>query len=52
VVGGNAAHDLAELVEQHGGTVVEGCDARPLRNTIEALVAKGRKRRRPGAKPQ
>lgn len=52
VVGGNAATDLAELIEQHGGTVVEGFDARQLRSTIEALVAKGRKRRRGGDKPQ
>jgi MerR family transcriptional regulator, light-induced transcriptional regulator len=47
VVGGTAAPDLAELIEQHGGTVVEGFDPRPLRNIIEGLVAKGRKRRRP-----
>jgi DNA-binding transcriptional MerR regulator/methylmalonyl-CoA mutase cobalamin-binding subunit len=46
VVGGHASHDLAELIEQHGGTLVEGLDARQLRSTIEALVAKGRKRRR------
>lgn len=46
VVGGSAAPDLSELIEQHGGAVVEGFDPRPLRNLIEGLVAKGRKRRR------
>lgn len=47
VVGGHAATDLTELIVQHGGTVVEGLDARQMRSTIEALVTKGRKRRRP-----
>jgi len=49
VVGGAAAQGLGELIEQHGGTVVEGFDPRPLRNLIEGLVAKGRKRRKPPA---
>ncbi|MCX4246179.1 MerR family transcriptional regulator [Paraliomyxa miuraensis] len=47
VVGGHAATQLTELITQHGGTVVEGLDARHMRSTIEALVAKARKRRRP-----
>lgn len=46
VVGGSAARDLAELVTQHGGTVVEGLEPRQLRGFIEGLVAKSRKRRR------
>lgn len=46
VVGGGAARDLAELVTQHGGTVVDGLEPRQLRNSIESLVAKSRKRRR------
>lgn len=46
VVGGGAANQLAELIEQHGGTVVEGFEPRSMRNAIEGLVAKGRKRRR------
>jgi DNA-binding transcriptional MerR regulator/methylmalonyl-CoA mutase cobalamin-binding subunit len=49
VVGGSAASDLAELVEQHGGLVLAGLEPRPLRNAIEALVAKSRKRRRHGS---
>lgn len=47
VVGGHAAPELAELVTQHGGGIVEGLDARQLRNAVETLVAKGRRRRRP-----
>jgi MerR family transcriptional regulator, light-induced transcriptional regulator len=46
VVGGRATTQLAELIEQHGGTVVEGLEPRSMRSTIEGLVAKGRKRRR------
>lgn len=46
VVGGGAAPDLAELVTQHGGTVVEGLEPRQLRNLVEGLVAKSRKRKR------
>lgn len=50
MVGGSAAADLAELVEQHGGTIVtEGVEPRQLRSTIEGLVAKSRKRRRHSA---
>jgi methanogenic corrinoid protein MtbC1 len=50
VVGGSAAPDLAELVVQRGGVVLEGFEPRPLHNAIEALVAKSRKRRPPAAR--
>lgn len=46
VVGGHAATEMTELIVGHGGTVVEGLDPRQMRNTVEGLVAKGRKRRR------
>lgn len=46
VVGGAAATDLSDLIEQHGGTVVEGYEPRRIRRTVDALAAKGRKRRR------
>jgi DNA-binding transcriptional MerR regulator/methylmalonyl-CoA mutase cobalamin-binding subunit len=49
VVGGGAAPGLAQLVEQHGGSVVEGLEPRQLRSAIEGLLAKNRRgRRRPG----
>jgi DNA-binding transcriptional MerR regulator/methylmalonyl-CoA mutase cobalamin-binding subunit len=47
MVGGGAAPGLAQLVLQHGGTVFEGLEPRQLRNAIEALVIKSRRRRRP-----
>lgn len=46
VVGGAAAHDLAELIEQHGGTVIEDYEPRKIRRTIDALTAKSRKRKK------
>jgi DNA-binding transcriptional MerR regulator/methylmalonyl-CoA mutase cobalamin-binding subunit len=47
MVGGGAAPGLAKLVLQHGGTVFEGLEPRQLRNAIETLVIKNRRRRRP-----
>lgn len=46
VVGGMATNEMAELVRQHGGTVVEGFDPRQVRRTIESLISKRRKQRR------
>ncbi|MCA9653920.1 MAG: MerR family transcriptional regulator [Myxococcales bacterium] len=46
VVGGAAAPELAELIEQQGGVVVEGYDPRTIRRTVESLASKHRKRKR------
>lgn len=50
IVGGSAAHDLAELVEHNGGTVTDASEPRSLRSLVEGLVSKGRKRRRATSK--
>jgi len=46
VVGGQAAPALGEIIEQHGGVVVESFEPRTLRGAIESLIAKKRKRKR------
>lgn len=46
VVGGAAAPELSELIEQHDGTVIEGYEPRAIRRTVDALATKGRKRKR------
>lgn len=46
VVGGLAAHDLADLVRQHGGTIIEGFEPRQVRRVIESLISNRRKDRR------
>lgn len=46
VVGGMASGELAELVRQHGGTILAGFEPRQARRIIESLIASRRKRRR------